>query len=58
VRAEIAGECVLAAGELEYRVNGTHDRIPVWIVYRFTDDLVSAIETYLDEDRAREMVAR
>jgi SnoaL-like domain len=45
---------VLASGSLLSTVHDLTSDVPAWFVYRFRDELVSAIETYLDADTARE----
>ena len=49
---------VFASGSLICTVSGHTEEFPAWFVYRFRDQLVSAIETYIDEDAAREAAAR
>jgi len=49
---------VLAAGELISRMNQATGAISAWFVYRFRDGLISAVETYLDAETAREQAQR
>jgi hypothetical protein len=49
---------VLASGSLLSTVHDLTSDVPAWFVYRFHEDTVSAIETYLDADTAREQARR
>jgi ketosteroid isomerase-like protein len=49
---------VLACGSLLSTVGDATSEVPAWFVYRFRDGLVSAIETYLRPDAAREQADR
>ena len=49
---------VLASGSLLSTVHDLTSDVPAWFVYRFREDMVSAIETYLDADTAREQARR
>jgi hypothetical protein len=49
---------VLACGSLLSTVHGLTSGVPAWFVYRFREEMVSAIETYLDADTAREQARR
>jgi ketosteroid isomerase-like protein len=49
---------VLASGSLLSTVQDLTSDVPAWFVYRFREQLVSAIETYLDRDTAREQARR
>jgi hypothetical protein len=49
---------VLASGSLLSTVHDLTSDVPAWFVYRFREDLVSAIETYLDRDTARQQARR
>jgi hypothetical protein len=49
---------VLASGSLLSTVHDLTSDVPAWFVYRFRDEMVSAIETYLDADTAREQARR
>lgn len=49
---------VLASGSLLSTVHDLTNDVPAWFVYRFREELVSAIETYLDPDTAREQACR
>lgn len=49
---------VLASGSLLCTVDAKYvNEVPAWFVYRFCDNLVSAIETYVGEDEALEAAA-
>ena len=48
---------VLASGSLLSTVHDVTSDVPAWFLYRFRDAMVSAIETYLDADTAREQAA-
>ncbi len=58
-RAEVteAGN-VLAAGALVSRTRQASAEVSAWFVYRFRDSLISAVETYLDAETAREQAQR
>lgn len=49
---------VLAAGELISTTTQASGAISAWFVYRFRDSLISAVETYLDVETAREQARR
>lgn len=49
---------VLASGSLLSTVHDVTSDVPAWFVYRFREELVSAIETYLDPDTACEEARR
>jgi ketosteroid isomerase-like protein len=49
---------VLASGSLLSTVHDLTSDVPAWFVYRFRDEMVSAIETYLDAETAREQACR
>ena len=49
---------VLASGSLLSTVHDATSDVPAWFVYRFREQLVSAIETYLDRDTAQEQARR
>jgi hypothetical protein len=49
---------VLASGSLLSTVHDLTSDIPAWFVYRFREELISAIETYLDAGTAREQARR
>jgi hypothetical protein len=49
---------VLASGSLLSTVHDLTSDVPAWFVYRFHEEMVSAIETYLDADTAREQACR
>jgi hypothetical protein len=49
---------VLASGSLLSTVDDVTSEVPAWFVYRFREGLVSAIETYLEADAAREQAGR
>ncbi|HEX5924692.1 MAG TPA: nuclear transport factor 2 family protein [Baekduia sp.] len=49
---------VLACGSLLSTVHDVTNDVPAWFVYRFREEMVSAIETYLDADTAREQARR
>ena len=58
-RAEVTEKGnVLAAGELISTTNQASGAISAWFVYRFRDGLISAVETYLDAETAREQARR
>jgi hypothetical protein len=49
---------VLASGSLLSTIHDLTSDVPAWFVYRFREDMVSAIETYLDRDTAHEQARR
>ena len=49
---------VLASGSLLSTVHDVTSDVPAWFVYRFREEMVSAIETYLDRDTAHEQARR
>jgi hypothetical protein len=49
---------VLASGSLLSTVHDQTSDVPAWFVYRFREEQVSAIETYLDADTAGEQARR
>jgi hypothetical protein len=49
---------VLASGSLLSTVHDLTSDVPAWFVYRFREEMVSAIETYLDRDTADEQAGR
>jgi hypothetical protein len=48
---------VLASGSLICTAGGNTTETPAWFVYRFRDELVSAIETYIVEELAVQAAA-
>jgi hypothetical protein len=45
---------VFAEGQLSTSADGITEALPAWFVYRFRDELLSAVQTYLDRQCAWE----